>query len=91
MLLKPAQDELASQRHVEVMEDDDRSSSDDSNYEIPEINEKIIVDAAGDQGTASTSADKDLVGVEIRDSENEDFEVTPDSQIFEVLSSDGNS
>ncbi len=91
MLLKPAQDELASQRHVEVMEDDERSSSDDSNYEIPEINEKIIVDAAGDQGTASTSADKDLVGVEIRDSENEDFEVTPDSQIFEVLSSDGNS
>jgi hypothetical protein len=54
-----------------------------------EINEKIADN--GDQGTASTNADKDQIGVEIRESENEDFEVTPDSQIFEVLSSDGNS
>jgi hypothetical protein len=44
----------------------------------------------GEQGTASTNVDKENM-VEVRDSENEDFEVTPDSQIFEVLSSEGNS
>ena len=44
----------------------------------------------GEQGTASTNADKENM-VEVRESENEDFEVTPDSQIFEVLSSEGNS
>jgi hypothetical protein len=71
------------------VEVDDSRSSEDSNQDMEGINEKG--GEIGDQGTASTNADKDLVGVEMRESENEDFEVTPDSQIFEVLSSDGNS
>jgi hypothetical protein len=71
------------------VEVDDSRSSEDSNQDMEGINEKG--GEIGDQGTASTNADKDQVGVEIRESENEDFEVTPDSQIFEVLSSDGNS
>ena len=71
------------------MEVDDSRSSEDSNQDMEGINEKG--GEIGDQGTASTNADKDQVGVEMRESENEDFEVTPDSQIFEVLSSDGNS
>jgi hypothetical protein len=71
------------------VEVDDSRSSEDSNQDMEGINEKG--GEIGDQGTASTNADKDQVGVEMRESENEDFEVTPDSQIFEVLSSDGNS
>jgi hypothetical protein len=71
------------------VEVDDSRSSEDSNQDMEGINEKG--GEIGDQGTASTNADKEQVGVEIRESENEDFEVTPDSQIFEVLSSDGNS
>jgi hypothetical protein len=71
------------------VEVDDSRSSEDSNQDMEGINEKG--GEIGEQGTASTNADKDQVGVEMRESENEDFEVTPDSQIFEVLSSDGNS